>query len=305
MDRVSISDVSKKYIYKGKSHLVVDEVSFDICPGEIFGLLGVNGAGKTTTIKMISGLTIPDSGTVRIFGLDPTNSKTQKLIGTILEGNRNLYWQLTALENLVYFGVLKGMSIAAARKKGTALMEEFQFDQYKDLLVQNMSRGMQQKLAIKVALMHEPKVLILDEPTLGLDVPTKDFFSRFISDIAKNMGISILLTSHDLEFVGRTSNSFGVIQNGKLVKRGKMHELNTWIDNSGYRVILADELGSDEAKQLENFGGKVIQENHTNFLVSKEHLYQFLDAIKPVNIINIKSLANDLEELLLNARLEK
>ncbi|ACR10648.1 ABC transporter, ATP-binding protein [Teredinibacter turnerae T7901] len=305
MDSVSISEVSKKYIYKGKAHLVVDEISFDIRPGEIFGLLGVNGAGKTTTIKMISGLTIPDSGTVRIFGLDPSNSKTQKLIGTILEGNRNLYWQLTALENLVYFGVLKGMSIAAARKKGAALMEEFQFDQYKDLLVQNMSRGMQQKLAIKVALMHEPKVLILDEPTLGLDVPTKDFFSRFISDIAKNMGISILLTSHDLEFVGRTSNSFGVIQNGKLVKYGKMQELNAWIDDSGYRVILADELGGDEAKQLEKFGGKVIQENHANFLVSKEHLYQFLDAVKPANIINIKSLANDLEELLLNTRLEK
>lgn len=304
MENVSLLNVSKQCLVNNAKFSIVEDISFDIAPREIFGLLGINGAGKTTTIKMLAGLTIPDSGKVRVFGMDPSRAAAQKVIGTILEGNRNLYWQLSALENLVYFGVLKGMSIKNAKRKAMKLMEQFDFLQHSEKRVQNMSRGMQQKLAIKVALMHGPKLLILDEPTLGLDGATRDFFSQFICEVARELDVAVLLTSHDLEFVGRTATSFGILNSGRLVKKGLMTDLDSLVNSSGYRVKLAGEIPRSSHVLINKFGDEVKRSNPTDFVVSKDYLYRFLQMIEPTEILQVKSLANNLEDLVRDARME-
>lgn len=146
-------------------------ISLKIEEGIVLGFLGPNGAGKTTTIKMIAGLVRPDSGSIRVAGLNPHDGpEALRHIGAVLEGNRNIYWRLTPLENLEYFGVLKGMAAKVARAKGREILERFGLAEKMKSPVQELSRGMQQKIAIAVALVHEPSLLLLDEPTLGLDV---------------------------------------------------------------------------------------------------------------------------------------
>lgn len=301
MERVIVSNISKSYRNgNGESFKVVDGVDFTISPGEIFAFLGVNGAGKTSTIKMISGLTLPDSGSITIYGKDPSQSSSQHLLGAILEGNRNLYWRLSALENLIYYGVLKGLSIKQAKARGMHLLEQFNFLEHKKLLVQYMSRGMQQKLAILVALVHSPKVLILDEPTLGLDVATRDTFSTIVKEIARNFQVCVLLTSHDLEFVGRTASSYSIIQKGKIVRKGKLDELNGLMDSSGYRVRLGNDFDKNIDECLHGYSGIIVKEENNSFVVPREHLYEILERLKPANILQVSALTNDLEQLLLN-----
>jgi ABC-type multidrug transport system, ATPase component len=161
-------NLQKSYTEKGRGVTAVKDVSLQIMAGEVLAFLGPNGAGKTTTIKMIAGLIQPDAGWVRIADRDPhKNPESLRLLGAVLEGNRNVYWRLTPAENLEYFGVLRGMSQRAARLRTRELLERFNLMDKQRSLVQSLSRGMQQKLAIAVAMMHQPPLLLLDEPYSG------------------------------------------------------------------------------------------------------------------------------------------
>ncbi|NJM57303.1 MAG: ABC transporter ATP-binding protein, partial [Synechococcales cyanobacterium RU_4_20] len=138
-------------------------VDLAIAPGQILAF-SAERAGKATTIKMIAGLIRPDAGTVAIAGRDPHREPDAvRQLGAVLEGNRNLYWRLTPMENLEYFGVLRGLTRQAARRQGRQLLERFELTGKRDAAVQNLSRGMQQKVAIAVALVHQPQLLLLDE----------------------------------------------------------------------------------------------------------------------------------------------
>ncbi|MEL7511116.1 MAG: ABC transporter ATP-binding protein, partial [Cyanobacteria bacterium J06554_3] len=185
----------KSYGRRKRRFEAVRDVSLHIAAGEVLAFLGPNGAGKTTTIKMIAGLIRPDAGWVRIAGLDPHRQPDAlQGVGAVLEGNRNLYWRLTPLENLEYFGVLRKMPRKAARERGLELLEAFDLlDKRKDP-VQKLSRGMQQKIAIAVALIHKPQLLLLDEPTLGLDVEAGETVKQLVRQVAAS-GCAILLTT--------------------------------------------------------------------------------------------------------------
>ncbi|HEY9846828.1 MAG TPA: ABC transporter ATP-binding protein, partial [Candidatus Caenarcaniphilales bacterium] len=149
----------KSYQSQGKSIVAVQDVSLHIAATEVLAFLGPNGAGKTTTIKMIAGLILPDSGWVSIGGRNPhRSSQALRLLGAVLEGNRNLYWRLTPEENLEYFGVLRGLSRRTARQRGQVLLERFDLLPKRRTMVQALSRGMQQKLAIATALVHQPQL---------------------------------------------------------------------------------------------------------------------------------------------------
>lgn len=301
MTGLSVTEISKSYRDpKGNYFKAVNEVSFNIKPGEIFGLLGRNGAGKTSIIRIISGLTIPDSGSVSIF----SQSINQNLVGTILEGNRNLYWRLTGLENLIYYGVLKGMSIREAKKRALHLLDQFEFKDFGKRLVQNMSRGMQQKLAIQVALMNNPKLLILDEPTLGLDIVARDNFSTIVKTIARDVDTCVLVTSHDLEFVGRTVSSYCVIDKGVIINAGKTDELKSIQNRAGYRVRVEGELCAVASEKLKAYVGKITWEHDNSFVVATDILYSFLEIIKPLNIHHVVPLADDFEALLYRTNTE-
>src|SRR5690625_2615711 len=173
---VNVEHAKKTYKKrKGKSVVkAVDDVSFQVHKGEIVGLLGPNGAGKTTTIKMICGLLKMDEGKITVKGLDNDKHRLKALnhISAVLEGNRNLYWRLTVRENLEYFAGNRGASRKEVAVRIEELLADFNLKSKEKELVNRLSRGMQQKLAIAVALLAESDVILLDEPTLGLDVET-------------------------------------------------------------------------------------------------------------------------------------
>src|SRR5690625_872823 len=184
----------------------VENVSFTVQRGEILGLLGTNGAGKTTTIKMICGLLTPDSGTVIVNGLDNQANRLETLreISAVLEGNRNIYWRLTVRENLEYFAGNRGFCRKEVAGRIDALLKQFALKEKEHELVNRLSRGMQQKLAIAVALLADSEVILLDEPTLGLDVETGYEIRELLKDIVKDQKRTIIMRSEERR-VGKRS----------------------------------------------------------------------------------------------------
>lgn len=250
-------DLRKSYGRGKRRFEAVRGVSLSLAPGEVLAFLGPNGAGKTTTIKMIAGLVRPDAGWVRIAGEDPHRSANAlRSVGAVLEGNRNLYWRLTPLENLEYFGVLRKMPRRLARQRGLALLERFELADKRES-VQKLSRGMQQKIAIAVALIHEPKLLLLDEPTLGLDVEAGETVKTLIRQVAAS-GCAILLTTHQLNVAEELSDRVAIIRSGEIVAEQPTKELIRQFSNrSAYRIEVAKRLDMSRRLALEKMGALV------------------------------------------------
>lgn len=201
-----------------KTVVAVDGVSFSVPQGEVFGLLGPNGAGKTTTIKMLSTLLRPTSGRVLIQGLDVEKEPSRVLsrIGTVLSGERCVYWKLTGRENLQYFGALYGLSGPRLTKKINGLLERFQLTQRADETVEKYSTGMKRRIALARALLHDPEVLILDEPTAGLDPQAARNLRELILEF-KSEGRTVLLTTHYMEEADFLSDRVAIIDHGKVI----------------------------------------------------------------------------------------
>ena len=235
---------------------VVRGVSLAVRPGEVVGFLGPNGAGKTTTLKMILGLVVPDSGSVRIAGRDPfRDPHSLAQVGAVLEGNRNLYWRLSALENLEYFGVLKGLTRRAARERGLSLLERFGLEGRARSPAGSLSRGMQQKLALSIALVHDPKALILDEPTLGLDYESALEVESLVLQAAQ-AGKAILLTSHEMSLMERVSTRTVILRAGQVVADSSAAELGR-IYRHAYVIGLEAEPDPARREQLVQLGAEV------------------------------------------------
>lgn len=224
---VEVDNVRKVFITKKKKFLrtvekkefkAVDGVSFDIHKGEIFGLLGPNGAGKTTTIKMITGLLRPTSGSIKVMKKDVDKNPMQALknIGTVLAGDRSIYWKLTARENLEYFAALYGCNKKEAKKRTQKILERLGLLDKADELVEKFSTGMKQKVALGKALIPDAPVVLLDEPTLGLDPQSALNLREIILDI-KREGRTVLLTTHYMEEADFLSDRIAIIDHGKII----------------------------------------------------------------------------------------
>ncbi len=202
----------------GSVIVAVDDVSFDIEKGEIFGLLGPNGAGKTTTIKMISTLLRPTSGKILVEGTDPEQEPARVLarIGTVLSGERCIYWKLTGRENLEYFGALYGLRGPGLRRKIDGLLDRFQLTGRADETVEKYSTGMKRRIVLARALLHDPSLLILDEPTAGLDPQGARNLRDLILEL-KAEGRTILLTTHYMEEADILSDRIAVIDHGLVI----------------------------------------------------------------------------------------
>jgi ABC-2 type transport system ATP-binding protein len=193
-------------------------ISFDIKEGEIFGLLGPNGAGKTTTIKMLCTLLEPTSGTATVNGYDITRQAQQvrQSLGAILTGERSIYWKLTGRENLEYFAALYHIPPAIARERIKQLLDHFELSDRADEYVERYSSGMKQRVAIARALLANPPVLLLDEPTIGLDPQAARNLRELILEV-KQEGHTILLTTHYMEEADQLSDRVGIIDHGKII----------------------------------------------------------------------------------------
>ena len=203
----------------------VNDVSFEVYGGEVFGFLGPNGAGKTTTIKIMVGLLQPTSGTVKVAGYDVQSQPLQaKAANGYVPDTPNLYGTLSGRELLRFVGDLYEMKRDKIRERSEELLRLFDLGEAGDDLINSYSHGMKQKVAMAAALIHDPKVLVLDEPTVGLDPKS----ARLIKDILRQLadrGAAVFLSTHILEIAERMCDRIGIINKGNLVAVGTMDQL--------------------------------------------------------------------------------
>ena len=216
MALLTVDKLSKTY--QATSKKAVKDISFAVDHGDIVAFLGPNGAGKTTTLKMILNLVSPDHGKVYFEGKETTNDNLLLLknTGVLLEGSRNMFWSLSPLENFIYWGGQRGLSKAKAERSGLLLMKKFGLLDKKDTTITSLSRGMQQIVGICCAMIAQPKLLILDEPTLGLDLKSAQIVTNILQELSAN-GVGILITTHQLDFAQKVAQKILLINHGKLV----------------------------------------------------------------------------------------
>ncbi len=208
----------KRVPNKSIPFIAVKEVNLKIEQGEIFGLLGPNGAGKTTTIRMLCTLLEPTSGTARVNGYDVIKQPNQvrQSLGTVLAGDRSIYWKLTGRENLEYFAALYHIPPAVARQRIDELLARMELTGRANDLVEKYSTGMKQRIAISKALLARPPIILLDEPTLGLDPQAARNLRETILAL-KAEGHTILLTTHYMEEADQLSDRIGIIDQGTII----------------------------------------------------------------------------------------
>lgn len=218
-------------------------VSFKVKENEVFGLLGPNGAGKTTTVKILSTLLLPDEGTARIMGIDVVEepSKVREIIGVSLSVERGFFWKLTGYENLKYFGLLRGLKGRELEERINYLMELLGLKELGGYtkFFEEYSLGMKARLSIARALLHDPKVLILDEPTLGLDPPSARAIRELLIRLAKKEGKTILITSHNMFEVELICDRIAIIDKGRIIASGTVSELKRLVSKEVPIIISA------------------------------------------------------------------
>lgn len=218
MATLTVDHVVKRY----GSFVAVDHVAFEAQPGRILGLLGPNGAGKTSTIRMITYITLPDEGEVRFDG-KPVGPWSQEQMGYLPE-ERGLYKKLRVAEQLIYLAELKGLTRAEAMKKVDYWLDRFDAKDWKKKKVQELSKGMQQKVQFISTILHDPRLLILDEPFSGLDPINSDLLRDIIHEL-KDGGRTILFASHRMEQVEQLCDDICLISKGQILIKGALREV--------------------------------------------------------------------------------
>ena len=231
----------------------VNGVDLQIQRGEIFGLLGPNGAGKSTTLRMLCTLLEPTSGTAHINGFDlvAQANDVRRSLGTLLAGERSIYWKLTGRENLEYFAALYHIPATVARQRVEELIERMELKDRANELVEKYSTGMRQRVAIAKALLARPPILLLDEPTLGLDPQAARRLRELIAEL-KQEGHTILLTTHYMEEADQLSDRIGIIDTGRIIALDTPEGLKQRIEQkevirlevAGWHEEIADKLKS-------------------------------------------------------------
>ncbi len=232
---LKLNAISK--VYDGK--VAVKSLSLSVNRGEIYGILGPNGAGKTSTIRMICGITLPDSGTIEFLG-EPMRSELQSKIGYLPE-ERGLYKKMKVGELLVYFAELKGVPRAEAKAKAAQWLKRFEINAWAEKKVEELSKGMQQKVQFISVVLHDPELLILDEPFSGLDPINSELVMDIILEL-KKAGKTILFSTHRMEQVEKICDSICLINNGEKVLDGSVREVKK---SYGRNMLQVEFDGSD------------------------------------------------------------
>jgi ABC-2 type transport system ATP-binding protein len=219
--------------------VAVDNLSFTISEGEIFGLLGPNGAGKTSSIRMMIGITIPDSGTVRVFG-QPLARRLLDRVGYLPE-ERGLYKKMKIMENLVFLGQLKGLGVPEATHRANHWLERLELGSWANSKVEELSKGMQQKVQFIAAIIHDPDFMILDEPFSGLDPTSSRVLKDALLDL-KKQGKTILFSTHRMDTVERLCDSICLVNQGRSVLLGDLRDIKASYGRSSIQLEYEGEL---------------------------------------------------------------
>jgi len=296
MKPLKFSRVSKAFRRGSEQLPVIRELSFELERGTVLGLIGPNGAGKTTAIRIGCGLIVPDSGSVEIAGRNPArDSEARGYIGTLLEGSRNLYWRLDALENLEYFGGLKGMRVSEARKRARFLLSQLGLEDKASVPIQALSRGMQQRVAIIAAMIARPQILFLDEPTVGLDHVSSQFIEQHVPALATNEGTAICVTSHQPEVIRAMASRVIVLRNGAIAREGRLCDIES--ARPGYDIELRNGLDAETREALYTMFPGVEATEHTVVVACDPvEIYDLLDYLRPREIVRIERRAGSLND---------
>ncbi|HPC39194.1 MAG TPA: ABC transporter ATP-binding protein [Exilispira sp.] len=305
---LKVENLCKTYRAKTKTIKAVNNISFEGNKGEIFGILGPNGSGKTTTVKSIATIIYYDSGTIIVDGYD--NKKHQNLvkqrIGAVLEGSRNIYWRLTPEENMIYFAGLKGLSKKDVRSNIEYFLETLDLKDVRNKQVREFSKGMQQKVAVACAFITDPKIILLDEPTLGLDVETSRQMQVWIKKIAKEKDAFILITSHDMRFVENVCEKVAIIKDGKIIIKDTINNLKKFFIKKVYKIILSEDLDNIQKEKLKESYVVRFEKDKDDFIIyltidDDSFLYDIFSilAIKKQIIKSIEIENDDFEDVFL------
>jgi ABC-2 type transport system ATP-binding protein len=251
MPVVELTGVTKAY----ESKVAVNNLSLSIDAGQMFGLLGPNGAGKTSSIRMMMGITIPDSGSVSLFD-KPFERKSLERVGYLPE-ERGLYKKMKVIDQLIFFAQLHGLTAEDARKRSTSWAERMEIAESLQKKTDELSKGMQQKIQFISCLLHDPGLIIMDEPFSGLDPVNAVLVERTLLEL-KAQGKAILFSTHRMDQVEKLCEAICLINNGHAVLEGKVREIKSRYERD--RIVVEFEgssefLKSDEIAESKNFSG--------------------------------------------------
>ncbi|MGH3293711.1 MAG: ATP-binding cassette domain-containing protein [Trebonia sp.] len=299
---IELSGLTKRY-RRGKGWFTaVNDVTLSVPHGQVIGLLGPNGAGKTTAIKMSCGLIVPTAGTIRLNGYDVARRRADAVrqIGAVLEGSRNVYWPLSAWQNLMYFGKLKGLRTAEIRPRAERLLTDLGLWERRNETVGSYSRGMQQKVAIAAALITDPPVVLLDEPTIGLDVEAARTVRDWIEHLAADEGKTIVLTTHQLAIVQELAMRIAVIRDSEIIADLPTADLLSRFAEDRFEVRV---LGAPDGRLPA--GARAEAGQGTTRVVLRDadqgRLHEFLESLRAsgVPLLSVTQAQPDLEEIFL------
>ena len=287
---------SLKAIVKPKYEEIkaVKEVGFEVEEGEIIAFIGPNGAGKSTTIKMLTGILYPDGGEINVLGLDPRKDRKKLAyeIGTVFGQKEQLWMHLTPYDNFKFFAAIYDIPEHKAEEKIKEFIELFGLEKFINTPVRNLSLGQRIRCEIVASLIHEPKILFLDEPTIGLDPVVKDNIRTLIKKMNKELKTTIFLTSHDVSDIEKLCKRVIIINNGEVVLNDSMTNLKYhYMNKKMIEVKLEKSLKLDDIEGinvLKNSNGNLKLEIDTSITdTSKVIELLGLDNIKDINISNI------------------
>jgi ABC-2 type transport system ATP-binding protein len=249
---VSVQNLTKRF----NGFTAVDDISFSVDEGEIFAFLGPNGAGKTTTIKMLTTLLTPTAGQMRLNGFDPQRQRAEarRMFGIVFQ-DASLDEELTAFENMEYHGILYGMRRVERRARITEMLRFVELNDRRNDLVKKFSGGMRRRLEIARGLMHRPRILFLDEPTLGLDPQTRRHIWSYVQDLNAKERVTVFLTTHLMEEAERVADRVAIIDHGKIVAQGTVKEIEAQAKaanlEDAFIAVTGSSLRDQEADSLE------------------------------------------------------
>jgi len=255
----------------------LEDVSFRVDPGQVFGLLGPNGAGKTTAVKILLGLTRPTGGSASLCGRAASDPESRRRVGYLPEGHR-FPGYLTAWQTLSIFGRMSGVDPATLRRRGPELLERVRLSAWSDVRVKKFSKGMTQRLGLAAALIHDPDVLLLDEPTDGVDPVGRREIRDLLQEEAAR-GKAILLNSHLLSEIERICSRVAVLRAGRVVAEGAIEDLTA--SGAGYRLVAT---GADDrlVMSLRAAGASVVRAEEQIEVAGRdiEHLNALVDLLR-------------------------
>jgi ABC-2 type transport system ATP-binding protein len=228
---LELIEITKRYV----EHLAVDRLSLSVPQGSIYGILGPNGAGKSTTLRMVMNIIARDSGSVRVLGADPAVDRSVLRRVGYLPEERGLYKKMTVLDVIVFFGELRGMRESVARQQGLRWLEKMGLQQWHRSKVDTLSKGMQQKVQFITTVIHEPELLILDEPTTGLDPVNQEVLRQTILE-ARQEQRTVVFSTHNMDHAEQLCDFVCIIAQGRKVLDGSLKEIRRAHAGNKYRV---------------------------------------------------------------------